>query len=410
MKIYTDLTSLALSLDMATLHRLTTSLLPSHKLFAILRDIYVQLEQGYSFITALKPENMHLFYASSEIAVLATSEAIRLIIQLPLRTEQRTYTVYEPIPLPSFEQNLGKFVQVQTGRQRLAVSSDKRSYMILPPGYIQNCREGNIVICRGTVPIIERNYETCLSSLFFGTGQGYESCSREILSENFRPVFRKHPFENSWLHAVGKLTRVECRCISSQRCPMNITSIEGSGIITQPDGCDLIIGQLTLPASRQFQSTADWDGPGIVAPQTPDLLHPEEVTYLKQHQGLLGDVWDVWEDPEDGSTPDTTPRTMTQLRQQVEARLLTQRWICSGIVTGSLAAATVLGLCLWRHRQALPIFRAPGARGRAIADSTQGNSPDHPKYGPTGGTDREMATEDRQTRDLGPPSETTVFQ
>jgi hypothetical protein len=39
MKVYTDLASLALSLDMATLHRLTASLLPSHKLFAILRDI-----------------------------------------------------------------------------------------------------------------------------------------------------------------------------------------------------------------------------------------------------------------------------------------------------------------------------------------------------------------------------------
>jgi hypothetical protein len=95
------MTSLALSLGMATLHRLTASLLPSHKLFAILRDIY--MHQGYTFKTALKPENIHLFYASLEVAVLATSEAIRLTVQLPL-TERRTYTVYDPIPLPSFEQ------------------------------------------------------------------------------------------------------------------------------------------------------------------------------------------------------------------------------------------------------------------------------------------------------------------
>jgi hypothetical protein len=60
MKIYTDLTSLTLSLDMAALHRLTASLLSSHKLLGILRDIYVQLE-GYTFIATLKPENMHLF-------------------------------------------------------------------------------------------------------------------------------------------------------------------------------------------------------------------------------------------------------------------------------------------------------------------------------------------------------------
>jgi hypothetical protein len=83
MKIYTDITGLVLSLYMATLYRLTASLLPWHMLYAIFRDFYVQLDQGYMLIAALKPENMHLFYASSEIAVLATSEAIRLIVQIP---------------------------------------------------------------------------------------------------------------------------------------------------------------------------------------------------------------------------------------------------------------------------------------------------------------------------------------
>jgi hypothetical protein len=42
---------------------------------------------------------MPLFYASLEIAVLATIEAIRLVIQIPLRTERRTYLIYAPVPL-----------------------------------------------------------------------------------------------------------------------------------------------------------------------------------------------------------------------------------------------------------------------------------------------------------------------
>jgi hypothetical protein len=140
MKVYTDVATLALSLDMATLHRLTASLLSSHKLFAILSDIYVQLDQGYTLIAALKPENMHLFYASSEIAVLATSDAIRPVVQIPIRTERRTYMVYTPVPLPTLEPNLGRFIQAEAGERRLAVSSDRRNYMILPADYVQNCR------------------------------------------------------------------------------------------------------------------------------------------------------------------------------------------------------------------------------------------------------------------------------
>jgi hypothetical protein len=122
--------------------------------------------------------------------------------------------------------------------------------MILPAGYVQNCREWMVTICVGTVPIIERAYETCLSGLFFGTRQGYNLCTREILSEGFRPVFRRIPFENSWLYAVAKPTRVECKCVSTQGSPINITGIKGTGVIPQAEGCDLFIRQLTLPVSR----------------------------------------------------------------------------------------------------------------------------------------------------------------
>ena len=148
MKRYADVSGVQLSLDLATSHRLTASLLPSHKLFAILRDIYVQLEQGYSFITALKPENMHVFYASAEVAVLATEEAIRLIIQLPLRNEKRTYLVYNPVALPTFKHNVGKFRRILTGTEKLAISSDRRSYMLLPSDYLSTCKEGTMTICR----------------------------------------------------------------------------------------------------------------------------------------------------------------------------------------------------------------------------------------------------------------------
>jgi hypothetical protein len=156
-------------------------LLPSQKLFAILRDIYVQLDQGYTFITALKLENIHLFYALAEISVLATSDTICLVIQIPLRTERKTYKVYIPIPVPTLEPNLGKFIQIQAGEQRIAISSDRRNYMILPADYMQNCKGGNITIFQVTVPVADRTYETCLSKLFFEANSVYKLCSREIL-------------------------------------------------------------------------------------------------------------------------------------------------------------------------------------------------------------------------------------
>ena len=79
---------------------------------------------------------------------------------------------------------------------------------------------------------------------------------------------------------------------------MNITGIESTGVIPQAEGCNLFVRQLTLPASCQFESKANWDGPEVVVLQAPDLLLSKEVSYLKQHQALLEDVWDAWKTQE----------------------------------------------------------------------------------------------------------------
>jgi hypothetical protein len=109
---------------------------------------------------------MHIFYASVSITAFATPEAMRLVIQIPLRTESRTYLVYTPVPVPTFEPVLGKFAYVQVEDKRIAISSDKRSYAELTPSYLQNFRVGAVTICESMAPIFERSYETCLIVYF----------------------------------------------------------------------------------------------------------------------------------------------------------------------------------------------------------------------------------------------------
>jgi hypothetical protein len=99
------------------------------------------------------------------IAALEIPETIRLLIQIPLRTEGQTYLVYAPVPVPLLEFILGKFTNMQVDDHRIAVSSEKRSYVLLelPPNYLENCRMSS---CESVTPIYERSRETCLSSLF----------------------------------------------------------------------------------------------------------------------------------------------------------------------------------------------------------------------------------------------------
>jgi hypothetical protein len=181
---------------------------------------------------------------------------------------------------------------------------------------------------------------------------------------------------------VAILARVECRCADKLECPANLTKIEGTGVLQQPEGCDLFIEELMLLASRQFESRAKWSGPEVVVPQIPDLLHPREVAYIREHQEVLEDIWDDWQIPEEGPAPVIAPMTMSELRQQMEGRTQRRKWIVLGAVIGAIAvAAIVFGQCLWRYRQTVFSIRAWFSRGRTVAgntESTQARREDEP--------------------------------
>jgi hypothetical protein len=84
-------------MKIARLNSVTTSLVSSHKLCEILREIVLRMPQGYSLLAPVRPESMHIFYATSTVTVIATKETIRLVIQIPLKTDRSSYSVYEPI-------------------------------------------------------------------------------------------------------------------------------------------------------------------------------------------------------------------------------------------------------------------------------------------------------------------------
>jgi hypothetical protein len=61
---------------------------------------------------------MHLFYASPEIAVLVTSEAIRLVARIGLRTEGRTYPVTTLYPCPHAKVKYANLFKYKPARER----------------------------------------------------------------------------------------------------------------------------------------------------------------------------------------------------------------------------------------------------------------------------------------------------
>jgi hypothetical protein len=167
-----------------------------------------------------------------------------------------------------------------------------------------------------------------------------------------------------------------------------------------------------LPASRQFESRAEWSGLGVFVPQAPDLLHPGEVSYFSQHQAILEDIWDTREDPEGGPVSSTTPMTMFQLRQQMETKTRERKLIIGGAVVFSIVAAAIgTNLCLWRHREIVLAIRARFPGRRTLAGNPLERTPNRLEDKPTGTTDSEVVTiGTSRDQDVGNQPTTMVFK
>jgi hypothetical protein len=69
----------------------------------ILQGILVRLEPGYSLISTVKPENMHAFYVYLQIAAITTTESVRLLAQIPLKSHSHIFSIFRDVSIPIFE-------------------------------------------------------------------------------------------------------------------------------------------------------------------------------------------------------------------------------------------------------------------------------------------------------------------
>jgi hypothetical protein len=148
---------------------------------------------------------MHIFYDSMQLMAIATDESVRLVVQIPLKTEQSTYTIYEAIPIPIFQPDVQNFVQICRTRGWFTISADFRSYLRLDFDYITYCQTLYITFCDFREAILDRSFESCIGGLFFGKlDVAVTYCERLIVGQKFEPRMvkvRAHP--PVWLYALS---------------------------------------------------------------------------------------------------------------------------------------------------------------------------------------------------------------
>jgi hypothetical protein len=88
------------AIQLAISGSLSMKLISPSSLQSILRNITLHLPEGYELIAGTRTEDMHQYYKLSEVSIVANSHCIKLIIHIPLKSIDLSFTLYKITVLP----------------------------------------------------------------------------------------------------------------------------------------------------------------------------------------------------------------------------------------------------------------------------------------------------------------------
>jgi len=116
--------------------QLPMSLINPTTLQNILRNISMHSPEGYELITGSRTDSIYLYYELTSVALIGNSHGIKIIINVPLKTADQYFTLYDIIVLPSRVSGYN-FVQYSLDYSHIGLSPSQRDYVLITEAYLK---------------------------------------------------------------------------------------------------------------------------------------------------------------------------------------------------------------------------------------------------------------------------------
>ena len=126
--------------------RLSISLITTTILLNIIKNVSLQLPDGYELIAGIRAENVHLYYELAKVLTAATSHRIKLMVSVRLMSTDRCFTLYKIVTLTEYI-SPKRFVQYLIDYTYNAIHGNKLDYLLFTEEQYNHCTGGSNVIC-----------------------------------------------------------------------------------------------------------------------------------------------------------------------------------------------------------------------------------------------------------------------
>jgi hypothetical protein len=158
---------------------------------SILRNISICLPETNEIIAGTKFDDIHAYYELIKVTSVGTAHGIKLILEVPLKTESQRFTLFKIIALPVLVFN-DTFALYQLHYDNFGLSYSQRDFLLLTTANVQKCHTGTIRLCPGDRALYDVRSITCESKLYFQATTKDGHCKRSLMPRYEKLTLLRH--------------------------------------------------------------------------------------------------------------------------------------------------------------------------------------------------------------------------
>lgn len=216
--------------------------LPYSQFMEITKDIQLRLPHGQEILSYTHDGNFQIIYSSLKMSVFSYKQMLRIFVEFPIYRHDKTFTIYEVLPLPTKIKNSDLFFSIVPSTDYFAISANLDYYYELSLADFNNCQKHSLTICSPTKAIKKANYKNCLFSLFTGKSVNIENICNIKTHRNFDPIFHR-PFNSyNYIYSISGTIPIHTVCDNhhSNNNGHFPDFLTGNGILQIPHSCNVI--------------------------------------------------------------------------------------------------------------------------------------------------------------------------
>lgn len=276
------LLELKLALEHIAHGHLSTFFLPRDKFVLALKEIDNFLPARFQMPFPISNSFLSKYYSVTNVHAAIEDTSLHVIIDIPLKTQDRFFNVFKLVPIPISFPNNSFGIFVNPPAQYAAISSSKLIYSALSTEDLLKCKKLAITICPPSSIIRSFKPNTCMYAVYNNiTNDVIKFCDKIVVPAKRQPLFYNPQKSNSWIFSVPEPIRATIQCPDSDDQNIGTPVIfKGNGRIDIPFGCGIIADDFQIDTPDVFQSDMEISAPSFFAPKTKTVVTRNDVEFF----------------------------------------------------------------------------------------------------------------------------------